>query len=365
MYYILSRILVVGSNTRAVCKFLYELGFSVYATCFFDLVDMHEYVDKLIIINSPTFNLCDLEEAALKYVDCVDYILCCSDVDVSKFPSSKIIGNKNNDDIRDKYKLYKHLHKNFLMPKTFKVNDTKEASEIVSNYPDLDFLVKPRIGSGGIGVRFFDESLNLDDDEFLLQEYVSGDSISSSFLSYSDHSITMVASSHQIIGSPSLSYRNFMYCGNITPCINHPEKLENISSKISRMCKLIGSGGVDFIIQDNKAYVIEVNGRIQGTFECIEQSYNMNMAKADIDACNDVKVSINNVENFCVKLIVYSKKMSRYNLDGIKYIHDISPKDYVFMPGEPICTIIVSDRILENAMSRVQHIQRLIYNSAY
>ena len=89
------------------------------------------------------------------------------------------------------------------------------------------------------------------------------------------------------------------------------------------------------------------------------------MAKADIDACNDVKVSINNVENFCVKLIVYSKKMSRYNLDGIKYIHDISPKDYVFMPGEPICTIIVSDRILENAMSRVQHIQRLIYNSAY
>lgn len=364
MFFILNRILVVGSNTRAVSKSLCELGFSVYATSFFDLVDMYDYVEKLIIVDSPTFNLGDLEEVALKYVDCVDYIMCCSDVDVSRFPKSKIIGNKSNVNIINKYKLYKHLHKNFLMPKTFKVNDTCEACEIVSNYPDSKFLVKPIIGSGGVGIRFFDDTTQIDS-AFLLQEYISGDSISSSFLSYPDHTITMVTSSHQIIGSPSINYRNFMYCGNITPCINHPEKLENISSKISRMCKLVGSNGVDFVISDNRAYVIEVNPRIQGTFECVEKAYDMNMAKANIDACNGVDVSVNSVENFCVKLVVYSNKNTRYNLDGISYVYDISPKNYFFMKGEPVCSIVVADRILENAMSRAQHVQKLVYNSSY
>lgn len=325
---------------------------------------MHDYVDKLIIIDKPGYNNVDIENLALNYVVDVDYIICCGDIDTSRFPKSKIIGNKDTGAVNDKYKLYKKLHKNFLMPDTYLVSSMDEADEIVQNYPDKRFITKPVNGSGGKNIKWFDARFEYDD-KFLLQEFVDGNSVSTSFLAYPDHSTTMVTSSDQIIAPRGLDKSDFSYCGNITPCINHIDKLENISQKIARMYKLVGSNGVDFIIKDNKAYVIEVNPRIQGTFECVENSYNMNMAQAHIDACSGIEVQMNPVSSFCVKLIVFSQKKACYDLRNIDCVHDLCDMNYVYDVGDPIATLVVSDKILENAMSRTRSLQNLIYNSSF
>lgn len=325
---------------------------------------MHDYVDKLIIIDKPGYNNVDIENLALNYVDDVDYIICCGDIDTSRFPKSKIIGNKDTGSVNDKYKLYKKLHKNFLMPDTYLLSSMDEADEIVANYPEKRFITKPVNGSGGKNIKWFDARFDYDD-KFLLQEFVDGNSVSTSFLAYPDHSTTMVTSSDQIIAPRGLNKSDFSYCGNITPCINHIDKLENISEKIARMYKLVGSNGVDFIIKDNKAYVIEVNPRIQGTFECVENSYNMNMAQAHINACNGVEVCMNPVSSFCVKLIVFSQMRARYDLRRVDCVHDLCDMNYVYDVGDPIATLVVSDKILENAMSRTRSLQNLIYNSSF
>lgn len=352
----------MGSNTRSVSKSLKELGFTVYATSFFDIVDQHEYVDKLLVPSDINFNTSSLERLALDYVNEVDYIIFTSDVDITRFPRSKIIGNVNTDLINNKYKLYKKLYKNFLLPDTYKLNSIDEAKEIVNNFSDKKFIVKPIYGSGGVGIRWFDDNMDVDD-EFLLQEYVSGNSVSSSFLSYPNHEIEMITSSDQIIGSKSLGAENFMYCGNVMPYINSNMKISNISAKISKMCKLVGSNGVDFIVKDNNVYVVEVNPRIQGTFECVEHSFEMNLAEAHINSCNNVHVNIPKVKQFSVKLIPYSLKQGYYNVQGIPNVHDVSINDYLFKKGMPIATIITHDRILENAMSKSEAIRKLVYNA--
>ena len=160
-----------------------------------------------------------------------------------------------------------------------------------------------------------------------------------------------------------IKHSNFLYCGNITPLVNSNSKLVNISTKISKMYKLLGSNGVDFILHDNKVYVLEVNPRIQGTFECVEHSFDMNLAKAHIDSCNNDLVEIPKLKKFCIKLIPYSFKDAKYNLSGISNVFDKSSSDYLFKKGMPIASIIVSDRILENAMGKVEIIRKKVYNS--
>ncbi len=325
--------------------------------------DQKRYVDKLIVPSSfESFDLKIIEDLALSYANEVDHIIFTSDVDIDRFPSSKIIGNKKNSNIIDKFKMYKKLHKNFLMPLTFKLNSTEEAEEIIENYPDKEFIIKPIRGTGGMGIKFFNQNVKVEI-EFLLQEYIKGDSVSSSFLSYKNHDIDMVTTSEQIIGSKMLGAPEFLYCGNITPLINSNPKLVNISTKISKMYKLLGSNGIDFVLQKNRVYVMEVNPRMQGTFECIENSFEMNLAKAHIDSCKDVKVDIPSLKNFTVKLVPYSINDSRYDITENAYIKDVSSKNELIKKGYPISTILVSDRILENAMTKAEILRKKIYNS--
>lgn len=360
--YIITKILIVGSNTRPLSKSLKQLGYTVYATSFFNLLDQKDVVDKLIVPDEfSSFDMDILIDLALEYVNEVDYIICSNDIDVTRFPKSKVIGNYDVDAINNKYKLYKKLHKNFLMPETFKLNSLEEAFEI-SKSSDKKYIVKPIYGSGGVNIDWLNEDSPVDD-TFILQEYIDGNSISSSFLSYPNGEVDIITASHQIIGSNRLNAANFLYCGNVTPLVNHSDKIDNISTKISRMYNLVGSNGIDFIMQNNRFYVLEVNPRIQGTFENIENSFDFNLADAHINSCNNHKVNIPTVKKFSVKLMPYSFKDAYYNLNNIPNVHDISSVDYLIKKSYPVCTIITSDRILENAMIKSEMIQKRVYDS--
>ncbi len=335
----------------------------MYATSFFDLVDQRGYVEKLIIpCSDHIFDNQKLVEVALEYVDVVDYIIFTSDVDTSCFPKEKVIGNYDTKYINNKYDLYKKLSKDFLLPETYKLDSVDEALEIVENNPSKKYITKPIYGFGGRGIEYFNKD-HIPDGKFLLQEYVEGDNVSSSFIAYPDHEVEMITTSEQIIGSNSLGSGNFIYCGNITPFVKFNEKINNISTKTARMLKLVGSCGIDFVLSKNRVYVIEVNPRIQGTFECIENSFNINLAKFHIDACNNIQVKLPKPERFSVKLIPYCIKRGRYPFIANYDIRDVSNKDYIFNKNEPIATIISCDQILENAMIKAQYLRNQIYSS--
>ncbi|MER2117372.1 MAG: carbamoyl-phosphate synthase large subunit, partial [Enterococcus casseliflavus] len=61
--------------------------------------------------------------------------------------------------------------------------------------------------------------------------------------------------------------------------------IEEYTKRLALGLNCIGMMNIQFVIHENKVYVIEVNPRLQGTFECVERTLGINMLDAHIRAC--------------------------------------------------------------------------------
>lgn len=63
----------------------------------------------------------------------------------------------------------------------------------------------------------------------------------------------------------------------------------------------MGSNGVDMVMTHDKIYVIEVNPRLQGTFECAEL-LGINVLDAHIKACKEgILIDRMNINEIAIK----------------------------------------------------------------
>lgn len=364
----MENILVAGINTRPVACSLKKLGCTVYSADYFGVMDLKPCVNQYrsILTQEPNqscgkftdkFNSRDIEELAVDFIDDVDSVICLAGVSVEYFPKNKIIGNKSTEEVDNKYFLYKKLKDKFNFPMTFNVSDIGEAGEITGNYPDKDFIVKPIHGSGGYGIRKLVDMEDVDFTDFILQEKLTGLNLSASVLATGSQSRTILTS-RQIIGDTRLHQREpYGYCGNIAPLIDGNITNGNIADQISELAegiidylKLIGSNGVDFMLQNGELYVIEVNPRIQGTIECTELSLNINMAEAHIKACQGILIDIPEPSKFAVKMIVHARERSQVEKLNFKEVYNLPAENVIIEEGEPVVTVVSSNKVLEDAM---------------
>ena len=158
----MENILVVGTNTRPVACSLSKMGYNVYSVDHFGCLDIKPCVKEYssFLSQKPfhssgflqgSFKPNNLEQMAKEFLDDVDHIICCSGVDPANFPKNKIIGNKDVSSVQNKYKFYKTLKKRFeglfKLPETFMVKDFGEVQEILEDFPEKKFLLKPLGGS--------------------------------------------------------------------------------------------------------------------------------------------------------------------------------------------------------------------------
>ena len=379
----MENILVVGTNTRPVACSLSKLGYEVYSVDYFGCLDIKPCVNeyKSFLSQKPfhssgflseRFHPTILEQMASEYIEQVDHIICCSGVDPLKFPKNKIIGNIDVSSVQNKYKLYKNLKKRFedliLLPETFKVEDVYELNEISKTFPEKDFLIKPMEGSGGVGIRKLspdDSTINFDD--VFLQEIIHGIDISASVIS-SGYEAQTILINQQLIGNEILGQvETYGYCGNISPNPNIDqrvmENLKEISEEIIMGLDLVGSNGVDMIYKDGNIHVIEVNPRLQGTFEVTEASLDINMAETHINACNGSIMTIPKPSKFAVKMVVFAKNKSLVGNLKMEGIHDIPAKNVIIEKGEPIATVLSSGRVLEETVFSGKNIVNIVYQN--
>ncbi len=383
----MENILVVGVNTRAVACSVKKLGYKVYSADYFGTMDLRSCADGVesVLDQEPQiscgkftqrFNPHNIEEMALEMVDNVDGIICCAGASPNKFPSQKIIGNPAVDGIKDKYSLYKKLEGYFNFPETYLVKDIDDVRDITHNSPEKKFILKPRSGSGGYGVRtissldFESDSANINNyilfggesehKEGILQEYIQGENISASVLSTKDDAQTILTS-RQIIGDVGMGQMEpFGYCGNIVPYTGN-SKISETAQKVVAHLSLLGSNGVDFITRNGEVYIIEVNPRLQGTFECAEMALDINMAEAHIKACQGQLMKISPPQRFAVKMIIHAKQRSQVgnlNMDGL---NDIPHQGVIIEKGEPMATVLTSSHIKEDAIHMAREKINLVY----
>ncbi len=357
-----------------------ELDYELYSTSYFSTSDTPSIKNQKIILNEKDGESCGIFEdefdkstileLSQDYIDEVDYIIPISGVSPSDFKKNdrkKILGNRDVENIENKYEFYKEIEDEFLTPRTFYVSDIDEALEINENYPDIQFILKPLQGSGGYNINLLNNDMNIEFNhgEFILQEYVSGINLSSSVLSSKNESKTIV-NSRLLTMNDFADENSFIYVGNILPLtdksimakVNDINRLTDEMNKTSESLidkfNLIGSNGVDYIYNEKGLYVIEVNPRIQGTFECVEKAFGINMLEAHIKACVGKIIDIPEAKYYTYKKIIYSPARNKYSPLDLDNIYDLPHIGSITEKGEPLLTIIDKDNDFEKLFEKVE-----------
>lgn len=383
----MENILVVGVNTRAVAFSLKKLGYTVYSADYFGTMDLRSSADRVesILDQKPglscgkfteNFNSDLLREIAMEMVEDVDGIIPMAGSSPSWFPAHKIIGNTDAEMVQDKFTLYKKLKKHFNVPDTYLPSDMQDVLDIARYTPEKRFILKPRYGAGGYGLRIFNEqeivdcTEELDWDMWILQEFIDGENLSASVLSTPNEAQTIFTST-QIIGDDTLGQKEpFGYCGNIVPYQADPEnstgnledkKISEMATKVVSHLSLIGSNGVDLINSDGELYVIEVNPRVQGTWECGELSLNLNMAQAHLEACQGQLRELPPLQKYAVKMVVHAQERSKVGDLHYPDVYDIPHFGTIIEKGEPMVTVLSAGPTLETTMISAQKKVHQVY----
>ena len=137
-----------------------------------------------------------------------------------------------------------------------------------------------------------------------------------------------------------------------TDAINR--EMADTSEKLIRKFELIGSNGVDFILNKNGLYVIEINPRIQGTFECVQQALGINMLEAHIKACQNEIITIDKAKYYSYKKIIYSPKTVKYEKIDLNNLYDMPHLGSITQKDEPLLTIIDKDKDFDKLYEKVE-----------
>ena len=376
----MEKLLLIGIDTRSMLNSALKLDYTIFSASYFSTSDTPIIENQKIILKEQSDESCGIFEEEFDgkyileisedYIDEADYIIPISGVspsDFSKKDRKKILGTVDVGDIEDKYRFYKRIENKFQTPATFSVSDMDEAFEIQESCPDTKFILKPVKGSGGYDINLLDNDMNIkfNDNEFILQEYVSGISLSSSILASKKDSKTVMTS--RLLTMNDFEHNDsFIYVGNILPLTRESimgevedvddvnDEMIDTSQNLAKEFNLLGSNGVDFIYNEDGLHVIEINPRIQGTFECVEISLGINMLDAHIRACFGELVEIPKAQYYAYKKIIYSPTRMRYENLGLNNIYDLPHEGSITEKSQPLLTIIDKDSDFEKLYEKVE-----------
>ncbi|WP_407375635.1 ATP-grasp domain-containing protein [Methanobrevibacter sp.] len=376
----MEKLLLIGIDTRSMLNSALKLDYEIFSTSYFSTSDTPQIKNQKIILNESDGESCgifedqfdsrNILETSKDYIDEVDYIIPISGVSPSDFKKQhkkKILGTVDVEDIENKFRFYKKIKNEFLTPMTFAINDIDEAIEIDKSYKNTQFILKPLQGSGGYDINLLDNEsdFQINKGDFILQEYVEGVSLSSSVLA-TKNDAECIMNTRLLCENDFGVKDSFIYIGNILPLdeksimtdVDDADKvnecMKETSYNLARKFNLMGSNGVDYILNENGLYVIEINPRIQGTFECMEMSLQINMLDAHIRACRGEKVEIPKPKCYSYKKIIYSPARMKYEKIDLDNIYDLPHIGSITEKSQPLLTIIDKDESFEKLVEKVE-----------
>ncbi|MEM3041024.1 MAG: ATP-grasp domain-containing protein, partial [Nitrososphaerota archaeon] len=165
------------------------------------------------------------------------------------------------------------------------------------------------------------------------------------------------------LGAPTC----FTYCGNITPLKAPPTTLKLcklICSEVSNTFGLVGSNGVDFVLDSSgKPWILEVNPRFQATIECVEKMLGINLVEAHIAACEGSLITPPSVsQGYFTRVILYAKRRCSVPDLSILYgVRDIPIPGVIVEKGEPVCSVFTTGQTETESIDKAIKCTRKIY----
>jgi uncharacterized protein len=146
-------------------------------------------------------------------------------------------------------------------------------SGVETSSPARRWLLKPRKGASGAGIRFgtSGESVPPRGDVYL-QEFIEGEPLALLFLG-GERTAHLLGLTRQLIGVPWLHAAPFRYCGSIGPLdagmIRQPS-LTKLGHVLASECFLAGTFGVDGVLREGTFWPVEINPRYTASVEVLE-----------------------------------------------------------------------------------------------
>ena len=409
----MENLLLMGIDTRPMVNSALKLDYKTFSISYFKTVDFKvPYAEKHVLDQESVISCGRFEEnySPEKLLelskdflfqnhdeDEIDKIVLTTGINTKNFSGEfkkfrKIVrGNKNTECVENKFKFYNKLKNKFNVPLTFQPSDVGELNEILQQYSDNQFILKPLQGSGGLGIFLLNNEScdelkqvneicqNISLENYILQEYIEGTNVSSSVLSSHDDIKNLINS--RLITEHDLGNDSYEYSGNILPLDENSfkmfngyrteidadelnDEMRNTSEDLIKEFDLIGSNGVDYILDKNgELKVIEINPRFQGTYELVENSLGINLLDAHIKACEGEIIDIPNPKQYSIKKIIYARKQVNIGNLNIPNVYDIPYEGVKIEKDQPLVTIISSNEDLKTAINDAKIAEDKVYEN--
>ena len=403
----------MGIDTRPMVNSALKLDYKTFSISYFKTVDFKmPYMEKHVLDQESVISCGRFEEnySPEKLLELskdflfqnfdeneIDKIVLTTGINAQNFSGEfkkfrKIVrGNKNTECVENKFKFYNKLKNKFNVPLTFQPSDVGELNEILQQYANNQFILKPLQGSGGLGIFLLNNESshelkqlneicqNISLENYILQEYIEGTNVSSSVLSSHDDIKNLINS--RLITEHDLGNDSYEYSGNILPLDENSfkmfngyrteidadelnDEMRNTSEDLIKEFDLIGSNGVDYILDKNgELKVIEINPRFQGTYELVENSLGINLLDAHIKACEGEIIDITNPKQYSIKKIIYARKQVNIGNLNIPNVYDIPYEGVKIEKDQPLVTIISSNEDLKTAIDDAKIAEDEVYKN--
>ena len=409
----MDNLLLMGIDTRPMVNSALKLDYKIFSISYFKTVDFKvPYREKHVLDQESVISCGRFEEnySPKKILELskdfllqnndeneIDKIVLTTGINAKNFSGKfrkfrKIVrGNKNTECVENKFKFYNKLKNKFNVPLTFQPSDVWELNEILQQYTNNQFILKPIQGSGGLGIFLLNNEScdelkqvneicqNISLENYILQEHIEGTNVSSSVLSSHNDRKNLINS--RLITEHDLGNESYEYSGNILPLdensfrmfndnqteINADElndEMKDTSEDLIKQFNLIGSNGVDYILdKDGKLKIIEINPRFQGTYELVENSLDINLLDAHIKACEGEIIDIPNPSQYSIKKIIYARKQVNIGNLNIPNVYDIPYEGVKIEKDQPLVTIISSNENLKTAIDDAKIAEDEVYKN--
>ncbi|MBN1538327.1 MAG: ATP-grasp domain-containing protein [Anaerolineales bacterium] len=349
------KILILGISNRALAASAALADYQVTSLDYFADCDQAEGVRSLSLVRdfNMSLSLKNLARAARSLVDEVDGIVFSSGIEcepmlASLITQEKLLGNSPNaiNEVRNPQKLAVALNPcGVKVPETFMPYDKLPQAE---KNECTTWLRKDLARGGGIGVRKWNGKSRLNNTE-ILQHFIDGQLCSATFVADGKHAC-LVGMTYQYAGIPELGASEFMWSGNVAP-FSHPaimKKMQLAAQSITRVFGLVGLNGIDFIIEGETPYILEVNPRCSASVELLEMAGSFNAFDLHVRACQSKLSALSPLEEKVVywgKGILYARQeVNVPDTSGWKNnnIRDIPHSGEHIPSGAPICSLIAN-----------------------
>jgi len=240
---------------------------------------------------------------------------------------------------------------------------------------DDRWLVRQPSSAGGSGLSEWNDTAPPPGSSSVFQERIPGRSAAALCLG-TGSSARVLGVTEQLVGREWLSASRWAWCGSIGPFELSPvldDQVARLADVVAAGAGLVGLFGIDLVLDDHRAWPIEINPRYTGSAEVIEMATGRSMIGLHLEACGE-SPSTSPIGETDTGSAVHAKavlfapeEIEVADLppgDSKWCVADIPRRGTVIAAGRPICSILASGETVDGCREILKRASTEVYRAA-